>query len=133
MIKSGKFIALRLIVYYFLIAVPWIAFTDRLLFAVVKDVTLLTRLQTFKGWFFVIATGLIFFAVLHSAFRFRLQTEQQLIEANEKLTTLIQASPLAIVTLDIEAHVMSWNPAAEIMFGWTEKEVLGCILHFARK
>lgn len=127
MVKSGKFIALRLIGYYFLIAVPWIAFTDRLLFAVVKDVTLLSRLQTFKGWFFVVATGLILFAVLHSAFRFRLQTEQQLIEANEKLTTLIQASPLAIMTLDIEAHVTSWNPAAETMFGWTEKEVLGCM------
>lgn len=38
---------------------------------------------------------------------------------------LIQASPLAIVALDAEGNVLSWNPAAEHMFGWSESEVLG--------
>jgi PAS domain S-box-containing protein len=42
-----------------------------------------------------------------------------------KLQTLLQASPLAIISLDLEGRVRSWNPTAENLFGWTEAEVLG--------
>ena len=35
------------------------------------------------------------------------------------LTTLLDASPLAIAVLDLEGIVRSWNGAAEAMFGWT--------------
>ena len=38
---------------------------------------------------------------------------------------LIDASPLATVTLDLEGRVRSWNPAAERLFGWSGAEVLG--------
>ena len=42
--------------------------------------------------------------------------------------TFIQASPLAIVALDMERRVKLWNPAAERFFGWTESEVIGQLL-----
>jgi PAS domain S-box-containing protein len=45
--------------------------------------------------------------------------------ANRKLEAIIAASPLAVVTLDEEGHVESWNAAAERIFGWREVEVLG--------
>lgn len=38
---------------------------------------------------------------------------------------LIHASPVAIVSLDLEQNVTFWNHAAEKLFGWTEQEVLG--------
>ena len=43
----------------------------------------------------------------------------------QSLRALIQFSPLAIEELDIERNVKLWNPAAERMFGWAEKEILG--------
>ena len=46
-------------------------------------------------------------------------------EANNRLRTLVQASPLAIIGLDLEGRVISWNPAAERMFGWSQDEVMG--------
>ena len=46
-------------------------------------------------------------------------------EANNRLRTLVQASPLAIIALDLEGRVISWNPAAERMFGWSQEEVMG--------
>jgi PAS domain S-box-containing protein len=55
----------------------------------------------------------------------RRKFEAALSEANEKLQTLIKASPLAILTMDAEGKVLSWNPAAERIFGWREEEVLG--------
>ena len=53
------------------------------------------------------------------------QAAQALQEANNRLRTLVQASPLAIVGLDLEGRVISWNPAAERMFGWSQDEVMG--------
>ena len=44
---------------------------------------------------------------------------------HELLAAVIQSSPVGLVTLDLDGMVTSWNPAAERMHGWTEKEVLG--------
>ena len=46
-------------------------------------------------------------------------------EANSKLKALVQASPAAIVGLDLHGKVISWNPAAESIFGWRQDEVIG--------
>src|SRR3970040_944764 len=51
-------------------------------------------------------------------------------EASRILATLIEASPLAIVTFDPEGVVTMWNPAAERIFGWSENEALGTRLPF---
>ncbi len=46
-------------------------------------------------------------------------------EANNRLRTLVEASPLAIIALNREGQVISWNPAAERMFGWSQAEIMG--------
>jgi PAS domain S-box-containing protein len=53
------------------------------------------------------------------------QAAQALQEANNRLRTLVQASPLAIIGLDLEGRVISWNPAAERLFGWSQDEIMG--------
>jgi PAS domain S-box-containing protein len=55
----------------------------------------------------------------------RHRAERELRETNDTLQTLIQASPLAIVTTDINGTVSEWNVAAERMFGWFAGDVLG--------
>ena len=55
----------------------------------------------------------------------RKKSEAALQEANSKLNTLVQASPAAIVGLDLHGKVISWNPAAESIFGWRQDEVIG--------
>jgi len=53
------------------------------------------------------------------------RADEALRKTSESLRALIEASPLAIIELDTEDHVRTWNPAAALMFGWTETEVLG--------
>ncbi len=55
----------------------------------------------------------------------RKQAEDALRQTTHTLQTLIQASPLAIITLDLDFKISLWNPGAERMFGWKESEVLG--------
>jgi two-component system cell cycle sensor histidine kinase/response regulator CckA len=46
-------------------------------------------------------------------------------EANELWRASINASPLVTFTLDLDAVIRSWNPAAERLYGWTADEVVG--------
>ncbi len=55
----------------------------------------------------------------------RRQSEEKLRRTTQTLQTLIDASPLAIMTLDSQGHVRSWNHAAEVMFGWPAVEAVG--------
>lgn len=51
--------------------------------------------------------------------------EDELAETLEKLQTLIETAPLAIVVVESNRLVTLWNPGAELLFGWRADEVLG--------
>jgi PAS domain S-box-containing protein len=55
----------------------------------------------------------------------RIVAERTLREAVETMSAAIEASPLAIVSVDCDGGVRLWNPGAEEMFGWEEHEVVG--------
>jgi PAS domain S-box-containing protein len=44
---------------------------------------------------------------------------------NERFRALIQATPMPVISSDLNAKVTAWNPAAERVFGWRADEVLG--------
>src|SRR5262249_8949635 len=41
------------------------------------------------------------------------------------LAAIVRASNDAIVSLDLDGTILTWNPAAERMYGFTEAEVAG--------
>lgn len=55
----------------------------------------------------------------------RKRTEHALKDLNHRLDAIIQASPSAIYAVDDEGLVTAWNAAAQRIFGWKAKEVLG--------
>ncbi len=55
----------------------------------------------------------------------RRRAEDILLQTNQTLETLIESSPLAILTFDANEKVTRWNQAAEQMFGWSAPEVIG--------
>lgn len=55
----------------------------------------------------------------------RMRTEEALRESNRTLQMLIASAPLPIISVDSDARVTGWNPAATTLFGWTAEEVLG--------
>lgn len=48
-----------------------------------------------------------------------------LVEQLHYLESVVQMSPTAILTTDLQANVTSWNPAAEELFGYTKQEAMG--------
>ncbi|BDS13445.1 sensor histidine kinase [Aureispira anguillae] len=50
-------------------------------------------------------------------------------DSEEQVRTMFNHAPDAILLLDMEGVITKWNPKAEIIFGWTEKEAVGKVLH----
>ncbi|MGI6464998.1 MAG: PAS domain S-box protein [Methanobacterium sp.] len=55
------------------------------------------------------------------------KVEEDLQKTKAELERIIESSPAAIIVLDFDGRVRRWSPAAERIFGWTEKEVIGKI------
>ncbi len=51
--------------------------------------------------------------------------EATLQEREGQMEALFQFAPDAIVSIDSHGKILSWNPEAEHIFGWAEKEVIG--------
>ncbi len=60
----------------------------------------------------------------------RRRMEERVENIRKELQAIVDASPLAIVAVDRNSNVLSWNTAAERIFGWREEEVLGKPLPF---
>ena len=50
----------RIVIVYLVLGGVWILFSDLILNYFIKDAEVLTQLQTYKGWFYVIITGILF-------------------------------------------------------------------------
>ena len=56
----------------------------------------------------------------------RRRSEESLAEVNQRLGLLVEsAMDFAIITLDVNGKVVSWNSGAERILGWNEKEMVG--------
>ncbi len=50
--------------------------------------------------------------------------EEKVWETGSKLKAIIHTSPLAILSIDLDGSISTWNPAAEWIFGWREIDSL---------
>jgi signal transduction histidine kinase len=71
---------------YLLLGSLWIVFSDRLLILFFNDPVVLTQFQTYKGWFFVAATSVIFYIILKKHL-VKLRTAEQKARESDKLKT----------------------------------------------
>jgi len=54
-----------------------------------------------------------------------IQSSEALRESNERTQQIIDSALDAVVTMDLGGLITSWNPQAEMIFGWAAGEVIG--------
>ncbi|MFA9370093.1 MAG: ATP-binding protein [Labilibaculum antarcticum] len=54
----------KILIAYLLVGGMWISFSDLLVQNIVSDPNYLTQVQTYKGWFYVLVTGILFYLLL---------------------------------------------------------------------
>ena len=55
----------------------------------------------------------------------RKKLEEEIRRQKDYFEALFINSPVAVATADLDANVVSWNPMAEQLFGYTQEEVIG--------
>jgi PAS domain-containing protein len=55
----------------------------------------------------------------------RIERHENLRQTSQTLQSVVDPAPVAILSVDRYGRVSSWNAAAEQMFGWSAKEVVG--------
>ena len=54
----------KILILYLLVGGLWILFSDRLVQSLISDLDSLTKVQTYKGWLYVLMTGILFYFLL---------------------------------------------------------------------
>lgn len=80
----------RITLAYLAIGSLWILFSDKLLGYFIKDIEILSRFQTYKGWFYVIITALLFLFFLKKHLAKLRRTEQDLEHHKNNLQQLVE-------------------------------------------
>jgi signal transduction histidine kinase/CheY-like chemotaxis protein len=80
----------RIIAGYVIIGGLWILFSDKILNYFISDPNLLTEIQTFKGWFYVIITAILFYIILKGHLVKIREAEQKAIDSDKLKTAFLQ-------------------------------------------
>lgn len=80
----------RITAAYLIVGGLWIIFSDSLLNYFIHDPDLITHFQTFKGWFYVIVTGLLLYLVLKNHLERIREAEHKAKESDRLKTAFLQ-------------------------------------------
>ena len=112
---------------YALVGGLWILLSDELLSVFVKDPSVITRLEIFKGWFFIGTTALMLYLLIrHNIERVR-KSEQALRESEEKFQMLVETTASAIFIY--RERILHVNHAMEVLTGYAKEELLAMSYH----
>jgi len=74
----------RITLIYLAFGLTWILLSDKLLSFLISDVVTLSKIQTYKGFFFILMTALLLFVLLWRHMKTMKLAEKELIDAKEK-------------------------------------------------
>lgn len=100
----------KIVVVYAFLGSLWILFSDKILLEFIQNPGMLTSIQTFKGWFYVLFTAILFFFFLKKHLRTLRKTQASLIEKNNELMQSQQELNVSNQTLkDYSETILNTN------------------------
>lgn len=116
---------IRITAIYLLLGTIWIAFSDRLVESVVTDVNALTRIQTYKGWFYVFATSALLYWITKRYEGTIKASERQMYKSRQRYKGLVESVDDWIVAIDSENKIIFASPKVHKLLGYYSREVIG--------
>jgi PAS domain S-box-containing protein len=110
---------------YAVVGALWILFSDRLAAGLAGTPDALSRLQTAKGWFFVLVTSAILYGMLRRYACARQRQEARLREERNLLNAIVEGTTDAIFVKDRDGRYLLVNSACARFFAKPNKEAVG--------
>jgi two-component system sensor kinase FixL len=117
--------AFRVAAIYTIIGALWVMLSDKVLSMMVADLPTIVALESYKGWVFVLLTGILIYYLVDTQASISAKFQQQLRERDDELRLTFQNAPTAIITFDMQGQFLSVNESACELFGYTEQELRG--------
>ena len=103
---------------YLIAGVLWIFLSDKILEALVEDPDTMTHIQNYKGWFFVAASSLLIYSLVHSHLHARQAAEQKEEESNQRLRMAMAASQQGIFDYNVQTKQLTVDDAFYRLLGY---------------
>ena len=117
-------IAARTALFYLGFSLLWIWFSDLAILSLFEDIHALSRAQTYKGWFFVVASALLLFLLSRREMT-RFERAQSSLQANEHyLGSIFRAAPAGIGVVSNRV-IVTVNDRLCAIIGYTRDELIG--------
>ena len=113
---------IRVTLIYWLFGIVWIYVSDYLLEKIFTDTEMLTRIQNYKGWFFVTASALLIYFLFRHYFSEQRQISQSLRESEEKFRAVFESANVGKSFTKLTGEI-SVNEAFADMLGYTCDEL----------
>lgn len=110
---------------YLIFGFLWILFSDQLIFLIAKDAQTLAKMQTFKGWFFILVTALLLYTMIRRTLKSLQKVEFTLRKSEERLSATLSSIGDGIISTDERGKIVSLNSVAEELTGWSSIEAAG--------
>lgn len=123
--NSKDYICVQIVVIYVVVGCLWILLSDRILEWIDAGTGRLTVLQTYKGWFYVIATGGLLHLLIHRGVTKIESIELEKQKTGKRCSDLIENASDLVCSTDTNGKFTSINRAGESITGYTPEELMG--------
>lgn len=137
--------ALNITLKYGIFGALWVLLSDRLLAIIVQNSSIYMKLQTAKGWLYIVITMLLIYNLINKKIKIIKESGSKIKEAYDELKqtheevinierelryqkdilqNIIDNSPVIITLWDEGGKIKNLNPYAQKLFGYKEDEVM---------
>lgn len=115
--------ALKIVGIYVVVGGLWILLSDEIVAVFIAEPTVYRAAQTYKGWFYVVFTGLLLYALIKRTLVATLHSQDALIESENRYRMLVEQIPaIAYIAAPDSSNTIYVSPQAEQMLGFSAGE-----------
>ncbi len=120
----------RIALFYVVLGVCWILFSDQVIAALFRDPDAITRVQSWKGIGYMVGTGAVLYLLLRPLVERMIDAQQRTVDSEARYREMFEANPSPMWTYDLATmRILDCNPAASAFLGWSRGELRGMEMH----
>ncbi|WP_456272142.1 ATP-binding protein [Bacillus sp. AK031] len=136
--NESRKIAARIAVTYIIIGACWIILSDRLsLMMAHNEMHIFIFFQRYKGWLFILVTGILIYFLVHNRALKLLESTEELRKkerllqmSNQHYQSLFKHNPDAVFEISKKGNLAALNPEGEKIIGYSANELKGKPIDF---
>jgi PAS domain S-box-containing protein len=117
--------ALKVAFAYIVFGALWILFSDMLVNAFFPDKASLSTVQTYKGWAFVVSSGLLFYFMIFREFRGKAKANVLLTRQKDFSNSVLNSAGVYVAVIDDRGTIARINEKFERLFSSSGGEIIG--------